>query len=814
MAKKPKRQPDAARKAKLTIQRRTLYLLMVFGVFSFLALFAKAYDLTINQHEEMQERASSQQTQSTTISASRGTIYDRNGETLAISATADTVFLDPKMIQERADELDQERAKALVEGVEDGESLPITGEEYKDLIATELSRILEIEEDTIREKMEKTWSQYEILKKRVDKEIGDEVRAFITDNITGKNIQGIHLLSDAKRYYPHSTLASHVLGFLNNDNVGIYGLEAYYETELEGTTGLVVTARDGNNQEIMFQYEQYYDAEDGNSLQLTIDSTIQSYLESGLEDMIARFDAANGATGIVMDPNSGAILAMASSPNYDLNDPWGIYDTQLQAQLDELLTGGSTEETDGETDESAEEGESGETSTEDETSDAYNKLLGELQLKQWRNKAVNDTYEPGSTYKILTLSMALEEGTVNLNSTFNCTGSIKVDGWTIGCSRKAGHGTQTLTEATGNSCNPAFINIGFSVGTEVYHKYMEAFGLFDKSGVDLQGEAVGIHASADSFTQLDLATYSFGQNFTVTPLQMIAAQAACINGGYLYTPYLVEKELDGDGNVLSQHDATPVRQVISEETSATVRQILEYVVSEGTGKNGQVAGYRIGGKTGTADKSGTKDPVNNPQGDVVVSFLCFAPADDPQVIMLLTMDTPSRTTGTYVSGGNMVAPTASSIMSNILPYLGIAPEYTAEEIGYADATVPYVVGMTEEEAAAKLASYGFENYRTVGDGATVTDQTPLGGAIVPANAEIILYMGAEKSTELCTVPNVIGMSASNANKALTNAGLIIKTTGASTSDAKVITQSLEAGAQVAAGTVVTVQMGQAGTTAD
>ena len=819
MAKKSKRQPDAARKAKLTIQRRTLYLLMVFGVFSFLALFAKAYDLTINQHEEMQERASSQQTQSTTISASRGTIYDRNGETLAISATADTVFLDPKMIQERADELDLERAKALAEGVEDGESLPITGEEYKDLIATELSRILEIEEDTIREKMEKTWSQYEILKKRVDKEIGDEVRAFITDNVTGENIQGIHLLSDAKRYYPHSTLASHVLGFLNNDNVGIYGLEAYYETELEGTTGLVVTARDGNNQEIMFQYEQYYDAEDGNSLQLTIDSTIQSYLESGLEDMIARFDAANGATGIVMDPNSGAILAMASSPNYDLNDPWAIYDTRLQAQLDELLADGNTEETaatDGETDESAEgeESEETETSSEDETSDAYNKLLGELQLKQWRNKAVNDTYEPGSTYKILTLSMALEEGTVNLNSTFNCTGSIKVDGWTIGCSKRAGHGTQTLTEAVGNSCNPAFINIGFSVGTEVYHKYMEAFGLFDKSGVDLQGEAVGIHASADSFTQLDLATYSFGQNFTVTPLQMIAAQAACINGGYLYTPYLVEKELDGDGNVVSQHDATPVRQVISEETSATVRQILEYVVSDGTGKNGQVAGYRIGGKTGTADKSGTKDPINNPQGDVVVSFLCFAPADDPQVIMLLTMDTPSRTTGTYVSGGNMVAPTASSIMSNILPYLGIAPEYTEEEIGYADATVPYVVGMTEEEAAAKLASYGFENYRTVGDGATVTDQTPLGGAIVPANAEIILYMGAEKSTELCTVPNVVGMSASNANKALTNAGLIIKTTGASTSDARVITQSLEAGAQVAAGTVVTVQMGQAGTTAD
>ena len=766
MAKQPKRQPDAARRAKLTIQRRTLYLLMVFGVCSFLALFAKAYDLTINRHEEMQSRASSQQTQSTTISASRGTIYDRNGETLAISATADTIFLDPKMIQERADELDEERAKALAEGVEDGESLPITGEEYKDLIATELSRILEIEEQDIRDKMEKTWSQYEILKKRVDKEVGDQVRSFITDNVTGKNIQGIHLLSDAKRYYPHGSLASHVLGFLNADNVGIYGLEAVYEEELEGTTGLVVTAKDGNNQEIMFQYEQYYDAKDGNSLQLTIDSTIQSYLESGLEDMVARFDAANGATGIVMDPNSGTADETAEE--------------ESEQEEEQPLTEASNE--------------------------AYNKLLGEYQLLQWRNKAVNDTYEPGSTYKILTLSMALEEGTVNLNSTFNCTGSLKVDGWSIGCSRKSGHGTQTLTEAVGNSCNPAFINIGFSVGTEKYYEYMEAFGLFDKTGVDLQGDAVGVHADPDAFSQLDLATYSFGQNFTVTPLQMITAQAACINGGYLYTPYLVEKELDSDGNVVSQHDATPVRQVISEETSSTVREILEYVVAEGTGKNGQVAGYRIGGKTGTADKGQT--------GDVVVSFLCFAPADDPQVIMLLTMDTPSRTTGTYVSGGNMVAPTASSIMSNILPHLGIAPQYTEDEIGSADATVPYVVGMTEEEAAAKLSSYGFSNYRTVGDGDTVTDQTPLGGAIVPADAEIILYMGAKKSTDLCTVPNVVGMSASNANKALTNAGLIIKTTGASGSDARVISQSVEEGAQVAAGTVVTVQMGQTGNTAD
>ena len=360
------------------------------------------------------------------------------------------------------------------------------------------------------------------------------------------------------------------------------------------------------------------------------------------------------------------------------------------------------------------------------------------------------------------------------------------------------------------------MNIGFSVGTDTFYDYMEAFGLHSASGVDLQGEAVGTYADKDTFTNLDLATYSFGQNYTVTPVQLLAAQAACINGGYLYAPYVVEQVVDGDGNVLSQHDATPVRQVISEETSSTVRDILEYVVAEGTGKNGQVAGYRIGGKTGTADIRGTKDPVTNPLGDIVVSFLCFAPADDPQVIMLLTLDTPARDTGTYPSGGNMVAPTASSIMADILPYLGISPQYTEEDASAADATVPYVVGMSEAEAAQRLSEYGFTSYRTVGDGETVTDQTPLGGAIVPTSAEIILYMGAEKSEELCTVPNLIGLTASQANQALTNAGLIMKTAGASGDDSgvRVISQSHGEGTQLEAGTVVTVQLGQSGSTAD
>ena len=789
-ASKEKRKQDTLRRAKAVIQRRTIYLMLGFGVAAFLALFAKAYDLTINQHDELQARASRQQTSSTTISASRGTIYDRNGVILAKSATADTVFLDPVVIKKQADALDEERAKKVAEGLKEGEKLPVSGEEYKDIIAKKLAEILELEEEAVREKMEKTWSMYETLRTRVDRDIGDEIRAFIADNETGRTIQGIHLSSDAKRYYPYGALASHVIGFLDGDNKGAYGLEAIYEEELQGTKGVEVTAKDANGSQIMFQYEQYYDAEDGNSLQLTLDANIQSYLERGLEDMVSKFGGKYGATGVVMDPRNGAILAIASNPNYDVNEPRQLYTEKFQeelAQVDEEYP--------------PEPGK--------EHSAEYYDKLAELQKKQWRSKAVNDTYEPGSTFKVLTLAMGLEEGVINLNSNFYCGGSVVVDGEPISCSNHSGHGSQNLKEAVGHSCNPAFISIGLAVGSNKFYDYMLDFGLQDKTGVDLQGDVGGILIDRDIFVKADiyLATNSFGQTFNVTPLQLITAQSACINGGYLYTPYVVEKELDSDGNVIKQHDATPVRQVISEETSATVRDILEYVVSDGGGRNGQVAGYRIGGKTGTADKTGIKD--ENGYNEVVVSFMCFAPADDPQVIMLLTLDTPSRFTGTFVSGGNMAAPTASAIMSDILPYLGIAPQYDDEDAGSADSTVPYVVGLTKDEAAAKLTEYGFSSYRTVGDGDTVTDQTPVGGAIVPASAEIILYMGAEKSGEPCTVPNVVGLSASEANKAITNAGLIMKSTGASgTKGIKAISQSLEPEKQVPAGTVVTVQMGQ------
>ena len=800
MANLPRRKTDAARRANQIIRTRTVLVMALLGVVTFGALFLKLFDLQIRQHDELQEKAVAQQTRSTVITASRGTIYDRNGHPLAVSATAENVFVDPKGLQQY-----------LEEQAEQGNT-EVRDAEY---IARGLSRILEVDEETILEKMEKTSSAYEIVKKRVDQEVADEVRKFINGEIDDEGnqlttvnddgetvlisdpdkspvrVHGVYMEPDSKRYYPNGTLAANVLGFVNNDNVGGVGLEAKYDSVLQGTAGLTITARDNNGNDMLYQYEQYYDAENGNSLVLTLDRGVQAALEKGLSSMITKFDAAKGGTGIIMDVNSGAILAMASYPTYDPNSYGTLYDEKLQSQLDSQLAELAQNRADYE--------------TEEDYQAAVSAAKSSVLSSQWRNKCIDSTYEPGSTFKPITLATALEEGVVDMNTTFNCTGSITVQGWgrPINCSKRAGHGLQTLKVATGNSCNPAFVTMGLKIGTETYYKYLKSFGLMEKTGVDMIGEVAGIFADEESFNSnvVSLASYAFGQTFNVTPLELIRAQAATINGGYLYTPYVVEQVLDDSGAVVEQHESVPVRQVISEETSAKVRECLEWVVSDGGGRNGQVAGYRIGGKTGTADKTGTND--------VVVSFMCFAPADDPQIIMLLTMDTPSRTTGTAVFGGTMVAPTASSIMSEVLPYLGIEPEYTAEELAGADTTVPNVVGMTLEDAKTRLSNAGFA-CTTVGDGATVTDQTPAGGAIVPNNASIILYLGAEKPDTPCTVPNAVGKSASEANKALTNAGLIMRASGATTSSSgnvHAITQDVSAGTQVPAGTVVTVQFG-------
>ena len=743
------RKNENVRRANRIIQTRSFVLMLLMGVVMFVLLFFRLFDLQIIRHEELQGKAVNQQTRRTVVTANRGTIYDAGGNILAISSSAETIILSPLEIDN------------AVNDTED----PVSW--TKESLAAGLAEILGKDASAIRKRMDNVKSQYEVIQLRADEDTAAKVRSYVDEN----KIAGVHLVADTKRYYPYGSLAAQVIGFVGDENTGLYGLEAYYEKELEGQSGLVISSKDQAENDMLYTYEQYFAAKNGSDLTLTLDTTIQYYLEKGIESMVDKFSAANGASGIVMDAKTGGVLAMASYPNYDLNDFLTVSDQTLQERI--------------------ERGES---------------TVADMQLLQWRNKALNDTYEPGSTFKILTLSAALEEGVVDKTTTVNCGGSVNISGYTIHCSNKNGHGLQTLVQSVGNSCNPAFINYGLRIGSEKFYEYMRSFGLMNTTGIDLGGEAVGVFAADSSFTQLDLACYAFGQNFTVTPLALIAAQAACINGGYLHTPYLVERITDSDGNVTYRHDDTPVRQVISEQTSATVRECLEYVVASGTGKNGQVAGYRIGGKTGTADKGQT--------GDVVVSFLCFAPADDPQVIMLITMDTPSRATGTYVSGGNMVAPTASTVMAEILPYLGVEPSYSAEELLGMDTTVPNVIGMSVEEAKAKLKDRAL-SYKIVGDGETITDQTPAGGAIIPGKSSVILYVGEEKSTDKCVVPHLIGKTPSEANTTATAAGLLIRfsgTTGSESSSVRVLSQSIDEGTEVEAGTVITVQLGDTSVT--
>lgn len=739
------RKSEKVRRANRIIQNRTMILMAVLGVLVFLILVIKLFSLQILRHDELEAKALDQQTRSTEVAATRGTIYDRNGNIMAISATAETVFLSP---------LEMDRALSDKDN-------PVAW--TKDSVAQKLSEILEINKEGILKKMERTDSQYEVLKLRVEEDVADQIRTFIND----EGVAGVYMVTDAKRYYPYATLASQIIGFVGTDNYGLYGLEARYNDVLDGETGLVVSTKDPTGSDMLYGYEQYYKAQNGSDIVLTLDATVQYYVEKALSEMVTSTEA-QGATGIVMDVETGAVLAMASSPTYDLNDPSAVYESRLASLVK-----------DGQLD------------------------LADAQLRQWRNRAINDTYEPGSTFKVLTLAAALEEGVIDENTTFDCTGSIHVLDATIHCSNRAGHGHQTLEQTAGNSCNPAFITYGLRLGTEKFYRYMKDFGLVNGSGIDLEGEALGIFAPQETASELDLACYAFGQNFNTTPVALISAQAACINGGYLHTPYVVERVVDSEGNVLSSHDSTPVRQVVSEETSAIVRRCLEYVVSSGTGRNGQVHGYRIGGKTGTADKGNT--------GEVVLSFMCFAPADDPRYIMLLTLDSP---TGEGRGGGGTVAPYASRIMGEILPYLGVEPSYSAEELLGSDTTVNYVIGMTVADAEEKLKSKGF-SVKVVGDGDTVTDQTPEGGTVIPGKSRVILYAGSEKPDTLCTVPSLVGMSPSEANMAVSSAGLLLRFTGTTDSGSgsvRVINQSEAAGAQVEAGTVISVQLSDNGVT--
>lgn len=781
----PRLSPEQSRqRANRTILRRTLVLMVLCGVVAFIPLIATLYKLMIVEHDYYESLAINNQTRYTQLTANRGIIYDRNMNILASSTTVETVFIDPNEIAKKMEE--PENAGLLNQ------------------IAVGLSRILDVEQDFIYKQAEDTAYRYKIIRRKISEELADEVREFINEN----DISGVYLETDAKRYYPYSSLAAQVIGFVSGDNAGAEGIEAYYDSFLQGTAGKVVTTRGNYGSEMLYTYEKYYDASDGDSLVLTLDTTVQYYLEKNLEAAIEKFDILNGAFGIVMDVNTGDILAMATLGSYDPNNYQQIYDDALALELEQQYQNAIALD---------ENSQSYQTQIA-----AYNSAMEAARLRQWRNRCVSDGYEPGSTFKLITMAAALDSGAITLNSSFYCGGKADFAGrdQTLSCWKAAGHGQQSTAEALGNSCNIAFANIGLSLGAQQYYDYVKAFGFLEKTGVDMPGEASGYFFSMDQLMTGTsyLISGSFGQTFRVTPLQLVRAVAAVVNGGYLLEPHIVSQVLDTNGNVVQQNERTVLRQVISEETSATMRELMEFVVTDGTAKNAHTPGYRVGGKTGTSEKIDVYDEDGNPVEDKIVSFVGVAPIDDPQYVVLVALDTPEYIPGTsytphnyYISGGLMGAPTVRDVFSDILSYLGIEPDYQADDIRGVNIVVPDLTGLSESEAAALLQEKSL-SYRVIGSGSSITDQIPAAGCEVPGQSELIIYMGAEKSTEKVEVPDFIGYGVADVNYLATNAGVYVQAKGTDRTDVYVTVayQDIPAGTEVDRGTTITVEFSTGG----
>ncbi len=781
--KREKHEPKLSRaeqsqRANRTILRRTLVLMVLFGVVVFIPLIVTLYNLMIRDHDYYEAQAIDNQTRYTSLSASRGQIFDRNMNVLASSKTVETVFIDPN-------EIAQEMAKP-------------ENSNLLDHIARGLSEILDVSTDFVYKQAEDKAFRYKVIRRKIPEELADEVRSFVSEN----EIKGVYLETDAQRYYPYSSLAAQVMGFVSTDNVGSEGLEAYYDSYLQGTAGKVVTTKGNYGSEMLYTYEKYYDASDGDSLVTTIDQTVQHYLEKNLETAIEKYDIINGAFGIVMDVNSGQILAMANLGSYDPNNYQEIYDQALAGQLEAQYQDALLLDKDSD--------------AYQEAMSAYNQAVAAERLRQWRNRCVSDGYEPGSTFKLVTLAAALDCGAVTENSTFYCGGHETFNDreQEVSCWKAAGHGMQTTMEALGHSCNIAFGHIGVNMTRKTFVEYFKAFGFLEKTGVDLPGEASGLFWAEDKFSVANLISASFGQTFRVTPMEQVRAVAAIVNGGYLLKPYVVSQVLDSDGNVVKSNERTVLRQVISEETSATMCKMMEYVVTDGTAGSAKTPGYRVGGKTGTSEKIDTYDENGKPVEDKIVSFIGVAPIDDPKYVVLVALDTPNYVAGTsytphnqYISGGLMAAPTVRDVFLDILPYLGVEPDYSSDDIRGVNITLPDVIGMTEDEAAALLSGKSI-TYRTVGQGSTVSDQLPSPGAEVPGNSEIILYFGnAVKTTEQVEVPDFVGYGIADVDYLATNAGLYIQAKGTDHRDEYVTVayQDIEPGTMVDRGTTITVE---------
>ena len=724
---------------------RILFLMAVLGVLCFVGVFIRLVWMQVFRYDFYLEKALSQQTADKVLYPVRGTIYDAKGKPLAISASTEMVTLEAKKID---------------------------NEEQGLLIAEGLSEILGLEYEEVLEKVQKKAS-WTMLKRGVEKDEADKVRAFVKEH----KLDSVYLSADSTRYYPYGSFLSHVLGFVGTDEQGLGGLESYYDDILTGTEGRVVTSVSANGTELAEDYEIYYPAKDGNNLNLTIDVVLQQYLEKNLEIAYRDNNVAEHASGIVIDVKTGAILAMAGYPDFDPNEPFTITN---QSVLDKLAAITDPEK----------------------LAEERSKAL----YAQWRNNNISYTYSPGSTFKTITASAALEEGTLNTNTSFYCPGFKYVDNWgNIRCWKHEGHGSENLFQAVQNSCNPAFMTIGEALGKENLEKYMEAFGLLDKTGIDLPGESLGMF---NLNTNIDLAVYSFGQNFTVTPLQMISAIGAVANGGSLMKPYVVSDITDANGTVVESFAPTVLRQVMSEKNSELMREILESVVTVGTGKNAYIAGYHVAGKTGTTEKIDKQNQIFQETGKEVelriASFYAFAPADDPQIAILILLDEPNVDN---IGGGTCVAPAVRRFMEEALPYLNVDPTYTEEELAVKDVTMPDITGMTIKQAEAAMKKAGI-SYRVVGSDTTVTAQLPAAGSVISNSSTAILYLGTPAQSNLVTVPDLTKKTPEAARAALERLGLYIHTTGAQFNDKSAVVYKQEqlAGEQVPYGSVVNVEL--------
>lgn len=731
------------------LRQRTGILIIIILVLGFGAALVRLSFLTLVQGRTLQEDAVEQQLKDTTLPAKRGIIYDTNGKVLAESASVWQVVLAPIYLE---------------------------NDEQRQAVAKGLSEILELDYDNVYKKTQQQ-SYYVVVKRKIEVETRDKIIEFIDElDKDYKCGNVIELLDDYKRYYPHDSLAASVIGFAGSDEQGLEGVEYEYDSYLSGTPGRIVTAKNAVGTNMPFQYEQNIEAEDGKNIYLTIDENIQSICEKYMQQGVADNNVLNKGVCIAMDVNTGAILAMVTTDGYNLNDPYELPENQ-QKKIDAL--------------------------PEDEQS----KAQGEALSAMWRNKAVSDTYMPGSVFKMCVASMAIEEDKVSDDSTFTCTGVIKVGDRPLHCSNTSGHGTQNFLEALCNSCNPAFVQIGQLIGMNKFREYYEGFGFSEKTGIDLPGEAEDTFWADGTMGEVDLAVASFGQNFAITPIQMITACAAVANGGYVLQPYVVSKITDSDGNVVKNMEKKVKRQVISKETSDKMNEMLGYNTQTAGATSGYVTGYKVAGKTGTSEKIGSKSESSFGE-DYIASFCGYAPADDPQIAMLVFFDTPS---GKAYYGSQVSSPVFINIMSEVLPYLQIKTDYTEEELEYVDVSAGDYTGISVSEAQAAVEKDGF-TYTVKGSGETVISQIPPVSSKISKGGNIVLYTDSTSQQETVTVPNLIGYSASEVNSVASTYGLNVSFSGAASSNGISSSQDIAEGTSISPGTVITVSFASSDTT--